>query len=190
MKKIILIAGLILLIAGNGQAEPTPKISYLMNEPASLFDLGMFALNEQLRRNILFLDSEPKKWISKGLIWAYYDWDKNRIKIFYRNILDNPFPGTKDESKNKCKDIMVFIKLHLFVDGLTGKFFLGKENSSMADLFGHFDYTNKNEPKGLSAELDNITEISVFFPYKTKNKEGHIRCTSPLLSKEVSFIEK
>lgn len=56
-------------------AEPTRSISYLMNEPMTLFDWGLHQVSTDL-------DGLPlEKNGPKVLVTSSYDWNKNRIDI-------------------------------------------------------------------------------------------------------------
>ena len=70
-------------------ADPTPSISYLMNEPASLFDLGMYKLEQAL--NWIYLNND-----SELTVVVNYHWVKNRISILF---IDHKKRVNRDEVK-------------------------------------------------------------------------------------------
>lgn len=156
-------------------SEPTPKINYLMNEPASLFDLGMYRLGEGLSNAVILKENR----ISAA---PFYDWDKNRIKIKGFSSINKSLD--MKEAKLLCSDVIRRIKSYLMVDSETGKSFLGT-HSIFESFFSHDGYKNKSEPSDLYSDIDNITEIEAYVG--EEGKEFKINCKSPLMSKEIMF---
>ena len=68
-----------LTYATSARAEPGPVEQWLMNEPASLFDLGM--LRVELQLDELKDYDELKDRLGALLFYSSYNWDKNRIYL-------------------------------------------------------------------------------------------------------------
>ena len=69
----------------SARAEPGPVGRWLMNEPASLFDLGMIRLNMEAktweRPHDTFNIEMKEAYGGIPLYFAKYDWDENRIAV-------------------------------------------------------------------------------------------------------------
>src|SRR3972149_9288044 len=156
-------------------AEPTPSMSYLMNEPASLFDLGMFKLNKHLKDGWSDDVTVPQ---------AVYDFHEDRILIGFM-----PFKEIFkiDKGKEYCRDIIGRIKILLLVDFRTGETHFPNGMTLKDIFFSHEGFhEKKNEPKNLGSDLAKIIDVGVSVPIE---KGKMLPCRSPLLSKEIMYYE-
>ena len=184
MRRILMSSVIAFLILTNPKitnAEPSETIKYLMNEPATLFDLGLYRINQELsERPIPFtIDKAPPA----TRIYAEYNWDLNRIEINIRYLY-----GTK-KIPNNIKELALFhidnLKVYLGIDTRTGRPF-GKQ-SRLKEYFIHLNFENKNRPKYLGEKLDQITTfiIEVISPEPKRELIGR----SPLLDKNIYWSE-
>ena len=165
-------------------ADPTPSISYLMNEPASLFDLGMFKLNWHLKNTSILFGT---KFDSKSVtVDAIYTFDQNQITIGFSagEVMSNI-----DAGKEYCQEIIGGIKKTLFVNPHTGiPFDIGGMNTYKL-IFSHEGfYEKKDQPKNLYSDLAKITKI--FGRVIIEKKESFFFCISSLLSKEITYSQE
>lgn len=179
-KSILLILSILFLV-NTSYAQPTPNIQYLMHESVSMFDWGIYRINEKL-----------KNWEeSKGLIGisssiavapeAFYDWSSNRIIIYVK-----VFPvKSQEEAKELCRGIVRSIKSVLYINPDDGKPY-GEAGLALDSFFSHSGFLNKSEPEGLYKELDSITVIKVEVMVPTK---GWVKCEAPLLGTKIMFEE-
>ena len=74
------LAGVLNVLAMPSIAEPGPIGRWLMGEPLSLWDKGMFEANEAARRAATFVGSHRGE-----LAWgsASYNWNNNEIDLFF-----------------------------------------------------------------------------------------------------------
>ena len=150
-------------------AEPSPAIQKLMNEPASLFDLGMHNLNDHLAYAF------PAKGINVTV--ANYDYSRNRIRISRSETLDSG----QDFAKSICETYAQEIKGALGVhDG--DKLIL----NTIGSFFAHDGYENKKTPKNIGIEIRNITEIEVILFCRG----GSVTCYGALDGKSINFKNK
>ena len=149
-------------------AEPNPAVQWLINEPASVFDIGMIYLDSFLKRRLA----------NDGHAFAIYDWKKNRISITATKEIKNP-----DELKKTCKLFLGYLRA-------IGGVYNGKTKSNLSSvfsvMFSHIGYQSSNQPKDLWVKLDNIFDLTVEISAKGKT----VICTGPLLSEDVFFLEK
>jgi len=171
MKKYIISIFVLLSLATSVYAEPTPSISYFMNESVSVFDMGMYLLGIEINKtceeplNEFFKDCGYKK-IREDLsyfqdISAYYDWDKNRIILFF--LIDNIETKLGDGLfKLLCERMLRKIQIRLGI--IDGKPHF--EYSGLNLFFRHHGYKKTNEKDAYYKELDNITKIIIMTNYR------------------------
>ncbi|MDB4265055.1 hypothetical protein N9893_03215 [bacterium] len=144
------------------RAEPDSTIQYLMNEPVTMLEWGLFRLEQHLNRT------------PQGLKVNYYP-EINRIRIEHEIGFNNKF---KDLywAKDACKHVFKAIR------SLAGSPLIYKHS------FHHsMHYRLKNEPKDLDKKLMAITEIYVVAHYGDKNSS--VMCTAPLSGNDIFFNE-
>jgi len=204
--KNLIIAGAIVCIATQlhpAAAEPSPTVSYLMNEPASLFDVGLIRMNDSLRRfnrmHPIDLSEKPMMGLLRGetdldienigfgTLYAKYSWDENRINIYALVFAI----GEEDEAnRHVCADLIEYLRFGLF--GILPAFIenVGKPmdrnepgNRQVLEVVGgwfdHQDYQSSNRPKYLEVEIMKLMRISV--QVNDMLMEGNT-CEAPLLS--------
>ena len=76
MRRIMLVAALLASLTSIASAEPGPIGQWLMNEPLTLWDIGMMKAEEAAKDAGRVADD-----LGTGLIWAQYNWDNNEINI-------------------------------------------------------------------------------------------------------------
>jgi len=189
MRKILISSVITFLILANPQiicAEPSETIKYLINEPASLFDLGLYRLNKELLKVSIGCTAKDAPLVRS--ISAEYNWELNRIEINIRYIY-----GAKKLPQNLKKIITYDInqqKNYLNIDSSTGKPF--GQQSYLKKYFTHLGYKNKDMPKDLGKKLDHITVFIVkvygLEAYGPEPKEELVGW-SPLLDKNIYWSE-
>ena len=132
-------------------AQPSEQIRYLMQEPASLFDLGMYKLNNYLQS---YRHESRRFQVEKSRSTARYDQEENIIRIEI-----DLFPKTKqfDKPKALCIEATESIKLRLRDEMLDYRH----------QFFSHAGYDNPKRPGGVLQELEKIMEIVVHIHRKT-----------------------
>ncbi len=175
----------------SGYAEPSKTVTYLMNEPMTMFDWGMYRLEEWIDRKIRF----DKFHLIKTFSAVDYDWDRNRLTLEF-TIWAKYIALTEFSEKALCKELTWYIR------GAFG--FVPKEEKNLATadmrsllslsrFFQHKDFKSGDEPDNLREEIDNIVNIR-FDIYASKNDKSpykHISsCESPLAGEKILYVEK
>jgi hypothetical protein len=154
-----------------GFSEPGPMVTYLMNQPTSLFSFGMLRL-DQAMTNFATRNG--------GYGWSTYDWDANRITLTFITV------EAADVDNDSCRDMLNKIRLTAGIDGRNGKPLLG-DASVFSGLFAQMGFQKKTDPKELHQELDRIIDVTVSLK---KRDTGQLSCEGPLASDRVLFAEK
>jgi hypothetical protein len=161
-------------------ADPSTTVKYLMSDPISRWDWGMYRLEQFIREN---LPREKEKFI----LQIDYDWNKNRIYIAFT-------PGESDasntnEAREKCRNTLNRLKDFLGINPETGKPNpILITSGRIGDFFLHKGYSLTSEPQDLWEEIDRITVLSSTVSIKSELNK-YVRCECPLLGKEVLFSE-
>lgn len=190
MKKTIklswLFAGVFYLNISNVYSEPSKTFSYLMNEPTTMLDFGMYKIkNELLYKDPINSSDLVQSIHSNGkMIDVTYSWEMNKLTLKYNFYL-------KKEALKK-KTAIDYCKLATNeIRGYFGATYEGeyakdiREFSSIYKYFKHDGFTNKNTPENIMDEIENSTIISVSIRSNFQDKapfEQKAECESPLLS--------
>ena len=167
MRKIIVLSVFISWFFNLNQAsaEPNSSVSWLMAEPASVFDIGMMKLENHLIQKAQQFNS-GYDFMTDLTGWPYYDWDKNRIIIIMASHISS-------YSKERCK---ILINKLRFYENHAIK---SQGYSQFASFFSHEGYISKDQPRGIVPDLDKIMEIKIIM------KGGE--CRGALTSEEVLY---
>lgn len=188
MKKVVLL--LVVLFPLNAFASPDKTVTYLMNQPLSLFDSGMIRLNSRVEDFAHYIKNGYKNYglgkfseimDSSDLdSSAEYDWDSNRI-IINVNLMVRYH---KTFQANQLKELSrIIIKRFKYILGYSPDYHRRVINRG---FFSHQGYQMKNNPKNLMEDLDNITQIK--FTVMQLNAKD-FTAVSKLTSKEVFFSQ-
>ena len=147
------------------RAEPGPVVNWLMDEPASLFDIGI------LRTEITLASINSNTFIR-------YDWDKNRIYL-HTNFVT---AIQETDGKQFCK--LLIDRIRTF-GGVSGGGTLPHAFSNFARNFAHHDYRSAKTPDDYLRKLDQIIEIKG----SVETPDTATKCHGPLVSDKVYFEE-
>ena len=175
-KNIILFLTILVSFAGISHAEQTNTIKYLVNEPLTLLDLGLYRLNR-------LVNEDPY-----GSANVTFDWENNKITINI-TILEH-FVNTRVNMKNE-KEAYAFairminsLRTKLGVNSQTGE--INSGNTLLENCFRPVHGgKKKNEPESLKEDLFDMVEISVIF------RGGNVRMKgkAPLKGTGITFEE-
>lgn len=149
------------------KAEPDKTIQYLMNEPVSMFDLGLYLLEKELESTL------------KSEYIVTYLPKTNEISIKNPADLSELMPDiqqAKEKCKLKIKNVRTVAQPIVFFDSF-GRSFL---------------YTGKQESIDLNdliKNLMNITKLELLTPYGVEEHYNSVFCTAPLIGSEIYFKE-
>jgi hypothetical protein len=190
---------LILLMQISVNAEYKEPIKYLVNEPVSLFSLGMHQLNDYIRSitkeykdsmiksDIYFAGNKKNIKIEDFMSRVSYNERDNKIEIIFDLVLNREI--TKEEGKELCSSITKYIKLKLNVPKNETA-----ENPLIHSDLGYFfsdPYSQKKAPFNIAKEIDKISEIIVGISEIGKgiNKEI-ISSKSSLIDRKIIYSER
>jgi hypothetical protein len=154
-------------------AEPDSTIRYLITEPVTLLDFGLYRLTEEI-------DTHFAKIEYTSGAYMFYDWDANRINI----IISGPAGKfkTKKEAKDWCEWAVCEVRKELGLDCSSLRSSIPAGTSMLSLRFNHLGHKSRNEPKDLGNKLDKITIIKIDAGY---GKNSRISCSVPLLGADV-----
>lgn len=142
-----------------GNASPSENISFLMREPMTLFDWGIYRLREELKSvyyHRAAQKAEGKDEVNSVLV--DYVWALNRIRIAVTGHRKQPL--SRPELERECASVLNSIRSILNIDPKTGKPRGKFEHSALSEYFSHEGFAAAGTPADLSAELDKITYIN------------------------------
>lgn len=170
-------------------ADPGPVVQWLMNEPASLFDIGIWKLDLELER----ISEIELEWAMSA--YADYDWARNRITIKARvSKFQSRGEDPIKQLKRGCRSWMEHLRSNGGVLIYSSGYIPDSKSSKYSDYFAHFGYNNENQPKDYRQKLDEIIELRVkaIFALKdiTDSLVGtQVNCGGPLVSNKIYFEE-
>ena len=152
-------------------AEPDTKVRWLMNEPASLFDLGIYQMRE-------FLDSSEEQYPRLrdrpiNLV-AYYVWEENRIYVVASTVDAAPV----SEVSQWCES--VFYRLTAIT--------LGPQPYGMLN-FSHHGSRSGDRPADLEEHLNSLTILVAMAPISENGERPKSKgiCERPFDREAFSF---
>jgi hypothetical protein len=166
-----------LLFSGVVHAQSGDAIKYLMNEPYTLFEIGMNRTQEDL--NAITLPHEKTKITAKV---DYYT-DKESITIWVMQLAADKNEIKQAESvgeaMDKCRRMIKAVKTKYNINTTVG------EISGFCSNFEH-RYVPNIRPSDLCDKLHSIVDINASVVTKTGER---IRCESKLLGGDIYFLD-
>jgi hypothetical protein len=159
MNKALIVITVLVLASFVGYSEPTPSVSWLMNEPVTLFDLGIWRLrlaNDMSFVRLLTANPAIKRYgfSAAGRSNVFYVWDDNEIVIMAD--LDG-----KSATEEECVTTW-----NLYVMLITGVYPPGRSEPKdataiMGHYFSHIGFKNSRRPDDLDRNLLNLFRFVV-----------------------------
>ncbi len=167
------VALLLPLSVPSGAADQPKALDWIMNEPVTLFDLGIVRLDQNLSEMARWLrDTEPES----GLAWtgAYYQWRERRI-IAYLTVREPDVEPTVE----RCRRLFRRSADWLMTGVPIGE---GRAGAYLESLFLHPGLGNWGRPRSLAAELRKTVryEVTVLPPLPVIVGGPSVRCAGPL----------
>jgi hypothetical protein len=141
---LLLVAALAAHTPARPRAEPGPVGRWLMTEPASLWELGMFRLQSLLLAGLPAGHPLARLWRN-----AYYSWDENRIHVAVAS----------DERHEQARCSHYLGELRSLADVEDGQPRNG-ESSPFANQFAR-GFSSPGEPADYTKRLDGIMVLRV-----------------------------
>ena len=178
-----MIVGCLIGIGGSpADAEPSSPINWLMNQPVSLFDLGILRLRldmeyrymPELRGKIKHLNLRAPK--SEGNSSAVYNFDDNTITLS-ASLIGEPTERTCSAVLDMLRDIFHY-KAEPTDLGL----------SLIAVPFHRINYSEHGRPEKVDAEIANMIRLTVGISSREVLGEGRsLSCTRGLWEAAPSY---
>jgi hypothetical protein len=181
MKYFIIIVCLLAASVQSLWAEPNETSTFLINDPISLLDFGMYKLENDIKS---YRDDLPIKHQPPYSVFVDYDWDENKIFI----VLSYGTPGNPliKEIKNEIKKVLIILKRNFGV-GPKGEPFQKGGFSSISDYFSHRGYTKKNIPQTFKKDIDQLMVFKVV--YYVQNYSRYFECRNMLVGNSIDDIQ-
>jgi len=142
---VVLASGL----ATQASAEPGPTVTYLMNEPASMFDIGIIRMEKTVEDQLAAPFGTETMYSYVG-----YDFNKNRIYVGGTFIVAPEFDGELTGiCESAIENLATALGLYLVAD------FRAHVALTMGEYFGHQGYARSNQPEEIG---DKLLEIVAF----------------------------
>ena len=185
------------------RAEPSSAMKFLMDDPVSMLDWGIFHLERSLEKRMHGLDHLPDDTWSQSAS-VNYDWEKNRltIEIGYTLWTDASLHRIKKPREAGFREaiatVVNSVQEHLWVSHAIDPIFPERVRRQHHDFsalssmyFSHRGFEKKKEPENLAKEMDQITEIWVTVKYPGSDSVRAVTGTSYLTGKkgEILFRE-
>ena len=160
------------------KAEPSNAVKYLMNEPASMWELGFVRLNQFINTDVAYYFKEFTGWRFIG--GAKYDEDQNRI--FVKIML-----GTKYGDDKSCSLTIKRVREYFghYYEPIPNVFKGMKESAGISKHFTH--YKSESIPKKIRTEIDKMSFVIVEI---VPDNSPVVRCEGLLYSDKTSFVER
>jgi hypothetical protein len=176
-----MILAILLLVPHVALGDPGPTTRYLMNERASLFDIGMYRLQRQ-----------ADIWASQVLDGlsvdaTYYDWDKDLIIVDATVRRPN-----REEARAACRTFIQGFRLRLRAIGSVR--FGGTPQAYSVNyleyFFSHWSYRAKDEPADVQSSLQQRMELRCTGAWPLDDVAGVIeaRATVDSFSEDTIFF--
>ena len=164
MKSRWLILMAICLVTSISYAQPDSTVKYLMDETVTMFDFGLYQLEQQLDKTV----DKQLVWITK----TNYNWQENRVEmLFITHNMANI--QTRADMQKACQGLVDQIRT--LVDG-----------ALLKRVFSHRGFTKSTAPKDIGSSIAELSHIIVHGYYKDGKK---LLCNAPLEGTEVSFSD-
>jgi hypothetical protein len=135
-------------------AEPDHILKYLINEPVSLLDFGLFKMTSSIESWFKLPPIEKAINGRTVMTTLQYEYAHNKIHVDLY-LFPEEVTGSAEESKQRSKDLLNLIKQIYGQIDLEG-------------VFEHAGYEKSNKPKGIYENVKRITEFTVSSEFKGK----------------------
>ena len=151
-------------------AETGPATNYLMQEPATLLDIGMIRLDDladefENRVGLYWTDGEDFEWF-KAEVNTSYDSDDDKIYVVFSVMSSEPNEAQMAEG---CSNAMSQMNIWLL--------------KNLPSMFQHVGSTDRPMPADFYPSLRDMFEIRCYFSSGRDSSEGrfwaHRKLTTP-----------
>ena len=163
MKKLIVL----LLFPYVVNANPETTFQYLINEPATLLDVGLVRLDDltdefENRVGLHWTEGEQMKWFNAE-INSYYDSDEPKIVVSFLIMSSEP---SQEQMEDGCRNAMSQMRIWLL--------------KSLPGMFLHEGFEDPSVPDDFYSGLLDMIEISCYFSSSRDTSQGRFRASHKL----------
>jgi hypothetical protein len=172
---------LVFVVASTVQAEPSKITKYLINEPISLMDFGLYKLAEATEFNLKMIFS-GKDFHSRSN--AYYNYDADKIELDITVYSDEYFfkkYETTEKLKNYCKKAIIEVK-NMWIEN--------NRFDSASYYFSHWKYSKSNAPgiEEIEKEVARRFKVAVTVVFRVPETKK-LSCFNEGLNDQIYFSE-
>ena len=176
----------LLIVCGRpAEADPSPEISWAMNDPITLFDFGIQRLDDSVG-DLVKEDNtmrESEYTIASG--FAFYEYSQNKLVLGF--LIDSR--SNLEFDKAKCEAIWPQAREKLFLsEGILSVFSDPREATmTLVDrYFTHAGFKRKDEPQNLKEKIAEVTYLSLMHG----DYERQTNCESLLSESKIIFSQQ
>lgn len=141
------------LICGAAQASPGEATSWLMENPASMMDLGLHRVEHWLESSVADMtDALGTDYYTA----TEYDWENDEINLSMSIWMDE---YSKDAATRACDAYVWRIRAYALVQPEKGTLRDGVNNSRLSDKFAHDGFARSNAPSDWKQKIDGRIRI-------------------------------
>ena len=178
--RVACILGASVIYSGQLAAEPGKVVNWLMNEPLTLWDMGMIRIEQAAEKASAQMNLEYED------VAVHYLWDKNEIIVsFFGRFAEG------HATHDKCNEVRRSIigdmtKLNIkFISRLSDSMLQRLLTGSVNEWFSHKHFRTEGRDKKLGEKMSNKIYIEVMLlsaPGPKGIVESAIRCNGKILS--------
>lgn len=155
------------LADGDAKAAPGPIGQWLMDQPVTLWDRGMDAMDDEAKS---LYDIDSDEWLVGGtvklfLAGAHYHWDNNEIQIgtWFRGVEDEIFIDHNwcNYVRHRVIERVLGIATRSGMDEAAAEIWTDAATEIIADWFSHAGFQNTDRDKVLGAKMARIIFVQV-----------------------------
>lgn len=180
MRKMLLT--LLLFMATSAYGEPSGTFRYLMNEPLTLLEWGLYRL-EKYTGTMKFEELDLIKVNSS----VGYDWDKNRLQLGFV-VYPKHMSLELTPAKELCGKMLLGIR-----SGFSAEFGDNiRDVMGISRFFERESFQSKSRPKSLMKDIENATVLQVHVYTSLTDKPPYrrvVHCEGSLMGEKVMFSD-
>lgn len=162
-------------------AEPSATSAYLMDEPATLLDLGIVSLRSDIK-NLFKTDSTSNYFTSVSYVWEE---DAIEIFVYIASACDS-----RAQAQRKVEQAIneILADAGWFLEKKHPGLY--KNGSIYSELFIHEGFKRTNQPENLGKKIDNLIEIGAVSSFIENNKAKTITGKCSFRNQEIFYSVK
>ena len=169
----------LLVLAKTTGAEPPESIRYLMREPVTLWDWGLYLTKNTMEEDLQFYFSRAYEAYENPpscTVTLQYEWEANQLEIF---VFVSPLDFSRYDPRQLCRDSVKRVRTRFGIDPKAGEPFFG--TSLLSTYFDHLGFDKPNKPEATDKTLDAITRIRVAVSKEGGTYYDQVQCKGPLV---------